>query len=79
MTNHPAFGAFYAIIDIFYIALHFLIGFALCFASVWVIWRRFRIDRLNGWHLLSGFLLYAVAGFVVWHGFIVLQKVVTGE
>jgi PAS domain S-box-containing protein len=75
-ANHPALRAFNAVINILYIALHFLVGFCLSSTAVWVIWRQWRIDRLNGGCLLGGFLLYAIAGVTIWHGFIVTQQLI---
>jgi hypothetical protein len=73
-ADHPTLGAFNAIFNVLYLALYFLTGYALCCLAGWVIWRRWRVDRLATGTLLCGLLTYGVAGTVVWHGFIVLQK-----
>jgi hypothetical protein len=74
-ADHPPFGTFNTVVDILYIATHFLIGCALCFLAVWTIWKRFRLDNFRWQFLLCGLLLYALAGGFIWHGFIVTQKV----
>src|ERR1019366_388960 len=67
-ADHQPFSALYPILNGMYCALHAAIGYALCWWAGWSIWRRWRIDRLRGRDLLYGFLLYAFAGLIIWHG-----------
>jgi hypothetical protein len=74
-ADHPQLSAFNTILYALYLGLDFLTGYALCCWGGWVIWRRWRVERLAARTLLYGLLTYGIAGFVVWHGFSVLQKV----
>jgi hypothetical protein len=56
-------------VKIAYLALHGLIGYGLCWVSIWNIWRKARIHRLNWLTLLYGLGFFGLAGVIVWHGF----------
>ncbi len=73
-ADHQPLGTFHSILYGMYCFLHAVVGYALCWWAGWVIWRRWRVNRLNHWTLLYGALFYAFAGAIVWHGFIVTQK-----
>ena len=78
-ADHQPFRPLYPVINSLYCILHLFIGYAFCWWGGWVIWRRWRIDALTFRTVLYGFLFYVLAGSVLWHGFIVLQKVLTAR
>jgi len=72
--NHPFLGLFNSISNVMYLGLHALFGYGLCVLGVWTIWRRWRTDRLRLRDALYGLCCYLFAGLIIWHGFIVAQK-----
>jgi hypothetical protein len=75
--NHPFLGSANSILKAMYLACHALLGYGLCVLGVWGIWKRWRLDRLTFHTLLRGILVFVFAGIIVWHGFIVAQKLLT--
>jgi IS1 family transposase len=73
-ADHKPFGPLHPIFDSMYCGIHVIFGYCLCWWGGWVIWQRWRMDRLSFWSLLYGLLFYALAASVVWHELIVLQK-----
>jgi len=74
-------GRGFTIIAAAYIALHFGSGFSCCYFGSWL-YLSYEFRRLSygwgwwrWWHLgLALCLVYAFAGFTIWHGLIVTQK-----
>jgi hypothetical protein len=76
--NHPPLGAFYTVLFGLNFSLHAIGGYVLC---CWVelnLWKRWRNNRLRRRDWFYSLFLYIFAGIVIWHGFIVLQKLLDG-
>jgi len=71
---HPPFGPFHTVFDVVYCILHISIAYVLCCWGEWLMWRRWRISHLRIRDVCYGLFCHAAAGCIVWHGLIVLQK-----
>jgi len=70
-ADHGTFRSANALLNVLYLALHVLIGYGLCWLACQRIWQW---TGLFDWTFLGGLLLYLLSGVVIWHGFIVAQK-----
>ena len=72
--NHPLFSTSHTVFEQLYLGSIWISAYGCCCYGSWLLWRQWRIDSLNIRVLLWVLLLYGLSAVIIWHGFIVTQK-----